>query len=73
MVALHRRSGLRLGTHGRGALVCGALLSVGYCFQSAALHLISASRTAFLTALCVPLVPLLEACARSRSRFRSCL
>lgn len=43
----------------RGGVVCAALLFFGYAFQTAGLKLTTASRSAFLTALYIALVPLL--------------
>lgn len=60
LALLYRSEGLRFRSHWRGSLVVGFCLTAGYLFQSAALLRTSASRTAFLTALCVPLTPLFE-------------
>lgn len=44
-----------------GGALCGALLFLGYAFQTAGLRFTTASRSAFLTGLYVVLVPLLGA------------
>lgn len=44
----------------RSGLVIGIALSVGYVLQSAGLQHLSSSRSAFITALYVPLVPLFQ-------------
>lgn len=54
---------------GRGALVAGVCLFAGYVLQTRGLQTTSASKSAFLTGLSVPLVPLL-ACAVYRKRPR---
>jgi drug/metabolite transporter (DMT)-like permease len=43
--------------HVAGGVLCGALLFLGYSFQTAGLRLTTASRSAFLTALSIPLTP----------------
>ncbi|OAG74263.1 permease [Gluconobacter japonicus] len=44
----------------RSGFIIGVALSVGYVFQSAGLQFVSSSRSAFITALYVPLVPLFQ-------------
>ena len=60
VACLYGSPGLRFRQHAKGVLIVGTLLNSGYMFQSAALRLTSPSRTAFLTALCVPMTPLFE-------------
>ncbi len=50
----------RVFSTGRGALVAGACLFAGYVLQTTGLQSTSASKSAFLTGLSVPLVPLLS-------------
>ena len=57
---VYRRDGLpRLREHALGSVVVGALLSGGYLLQTMALSRTTPTRNAFLTALCVPLTPML--------------
>ena len=60
LLAVYPRRRVHLRAHAAGSLVVGACLSAGTLFQTAALSVISPSRCAFLTALCVPITPLLE-------------
>ena len=59
LVVLYRRRSVALRTHALGSCVVGALLSCGYLLQTLALSRTTPTRNAFLTALCVPLTPLL--------------
>lgn len=45
--------------HWKLVVAAGVFLALGYFFQTAGLRLTTASKSAFLTSLCVPLVPLL--------------
>ena len=60
LLIVYPRRRLHPRTFAQGSLVVGCCLSGGNLLQTAALSLISPSRCAFLTALCVPLTPLLE-------------
>jgi drug/metabolite transporter (DMT)-like permease len=55
--------------HARGALYVGVLLFCGFTLQTAGLARTTPSRSAFLTALCIPLTPLFQ-CALFRRRPR---
>ena len=59
LVVLYRRRSVALRTHALGSCVVGVLLSSGYLLQTLALSRTTPTRNAFLTALCVPLTPLL--------------
>ena len=60
LLIVYPRRRLHPRAFAKGSLVVGCCLSGGNLLQTAALSLISPSRCAFLTALCVPLTPLLE-------------
>ena len=60
LAALYRRRGVvAIRKHLTGSCVVGALLASGYLLQTLALSRTTLTRNAFLTALCVPLTPLL--------------
>ena len=59
LMVLYRRRSVALRTHALGSCVVGVLLSFGYLLQTLALSRTTPTRNAFLTALCVPLTPLL--------------
>jgi drug/metabolite transporter (DMT)-like permease len=59
VLALLAMYGRRMArAHVQGALVCGLLLFAGFALQTAGLKRTTPSRSAFLTALCIPLTPL---------------
>jgi len=59
VLALYYRDGLQL-RHVRGGLVVGFFMFAGFTLQTYGLALIAASRNAFLTALCIPLTPVVQ-------------
>jgi len=59
LLFIYRKRLSALRNHYRGSIIVGTLVALGYVLQSLSLNLISPTRNAFLTSLCVPLTPLI--------------
>lgn len=71
LAAMFTRAALRPGGIVRDGAIVGALLAVGFLLQNEGAARTTASRSAFLTGLLVPLVPLFEAALFKRPPRRS--